>query len=72
MKSILTFCLSLFFLLLSPSVFAQEVTVIHAGKLLAKPGEGVLAEQTVVVEKGKIKSVQKGYYWRSAKQYRRE
>ncbi|MCW8999848.1 MAG: amidohydrolase family protein, partial [Kangiellaceae bacterium] len=38
-----------------------ETTVIYAGKLLAKPGEKPLSEQTIVVEKGKIKSVEAGF-----------
>jgi imidazolonepropionase-like amidohydrolase len=37
------------------------VTVIHAGGLLANPGEPALREQTVVVTDGKITAVENGY-----------
>ena len=40
---------------------AAEVTLIHAGKVLAVPGEGYLTEQTIRVEDGKIVSVDAGY-----------
>ena len=39
---------------------AQDA-VIHAGYLLAKPGEGYLRKQTVIVEDGRIVSVEAGY-----------
>ena len=37
------------------------VIVIHAGGLLADPGDASLREQTIVVTDGKITSVEKGY-----------
>ncbi|HET9445185.1 MAG TPA: amidohydrolase family protein [Steroidobacteraceae bacterium] len=37
------------------------VIVIHAGGLLADPGEDSLREQTIVVTDGKISAVEKGY-----------
>ena len=43
------------------------VIVIHAGALLADPGEQPLREQTVVVTDGKITAVEKGY--QSAERY---
>ena len=46
------------------SARAQEsapLTVIHAGQLLAVPGEAPLAEQSVFVRDGRIESVQSGY-----------
>ena len=39
---------------------AQEA-VIHAGYLLAKPGEGYLRKQTVTVKDGRIVSIEAGY-----------
>jgi hypothetical protein len=36
------------------------VIVIHAGGLLADPGDGSLREQTIVVSDGKIASVEEG------------
>lgn len=46
------------------SARAQEsapLTVIHAGQLLAVPGEAPLAEQSIFVRDGRIESVQSGY-----------
>ena len=37
------------------------VIVIHAGGLLADPGDASLREQTIVVSDGRITSVEKGY-----------
>ncbi|MEZ5954116.1 MAG: amidohydrolase family protein [Hyphomonas sp.] len=42
------------------SAQAQDA-VIHAGYLLAKPGEGYLRRQTILVEDGRIVSVEAGY-----------
>jgi len=42
------------------SSFAQT-TVIHAGQLLAIPGNAPLMKQTVVITDGKISAVQKGF-----------
>ncbi|WP_448549894.1 amidohydrolase family protein [Thalassotalea fusca] len=38
-----------------------QTTVIHAGKLLAVPGEAALDKQTIVIENGKIKSIHSGF-----------
>ncbi|MDX1291788.1 MAG: amidohydrolase family protein [Hyphomonas sp.] len=38
-----------------------ETTLIHAGHVLAEPGEGYLTRQTITVEDGKIVSVEAGY-----------
>ena len=38
-----------------------ETRVIHAGHVLAEPGEGYLTRQTITVEDGKIVSVEAGY-----------
>lgn len=46
--------------IMSASAFAQEA-VIHAGHLLAKPGEGYVRERTILVENGRIVSVTAGY-----------
>ena len=40
---------------------AQEVTLIHAGKLAAIPGEGVLDDQTIVVRGREIAEVRAGF-----------
>lgn len=39
----------------------SAVVVIHAGSLLADPGERALREQTVVVSEGKVTAVENGY-----------
>lgn len=43
------------------SVSAQDTTIIHAGSLLAMPGEAPLREQSIVVADGKVRSVESGY-----------
>ena len=48
-------------LMLSASVMASDITIIHAGELLAIPGEKPLKEQTLVIEAGTIKEVRAGY-----------
>nr|WP_229814773.1 amidohydrolase family protein [Shewanella hanedai] len=48
-------------LMLSASVMASDITIIHAGELLAIPGEKPLKEQTLVIEAGMIKEVKAGY-----------
>jgi imidazolonepropionase-like amidohydrolase len=40
---------------------AAEDAVIHAGHVLAKPGEGYLTRQTILVEDGRIVSITPGY-----------
>ncbi len=46
--------------LLTSGVMA-EVTLIHAGELLAIPGRAPQSEMTIIVEDGRIKGVQEGY-----------
>jgi imidazolonepropionase-like amidohydrolase len=38
-----------------------ETTLIHAGHVLAEPGEGYLTRQTITVEDGEIVSIEAGY-----------
>ena len=40
---------------------AADVKVIHAGELLAVPGEAPKGNQTIVVEDGRIKEVRDGF-----------
>ena len=51
--------------LLTLPLFAQQVpsssTVIHAGRLLAVPGESDLRDQTIVIENGRITAVENGF-----------
>lgn len=48
----------------APAAMGQDepdVTIIHAGSLLAIPGEAPLEEQSIVIEDGRIESVEAGY-----------
>lgn len=47
-------------LMISASAMAENA-VIHAGHVLAKPGEGYLTRQTILAEDGRIVSVTPGY-----------
>jgi imidazolonepropionase-like amidohydrolase len=47
--------------LLHANAAAADVTLIHAGELLAVPGKPPAREMTVIVEDGVITGVQKGY-----------
>jgi imidazolonepropionase-like amidohydrolase len=58
-KTVLIFCLIVS--ISQVNLFAQKTTIIHAGKLLAVPGNGVTTTQTILIEKGKITAVLNGY-----------
>ncbi len=47
--------------LLTQPLIAEDWKVIHAGTLLAVPGNGAQTEQTIVIKGGKIESVYAGY-----------
>lgn len=47
-------------LMFASSAVAEDA-VIHAGHVLAKPGEGYLTRQTILVEDGRIVSITAGY-----------
>ena len=49
------------FLLVATSAVQAEVTLIHAGELLAVPGKPPAREMTVIVEGDRITGVQRGY-----------
>ena len=40
---------------------AQQITVIHAGNLMAVPGQGFAPKQTVIIKDGKIEKVSSGF-----------
>ena len=48
---------------LAPHAYAenQDVTVIHAGHLLAVPGKAVKAKQTIVVKNGRVEAILDGF-----------
>lgn len=55
--ALLTLCMACVF----GSVHAEQITVIHAGKLMPVPGEAILAEQTLIVATGEIVELRPGY-----------
>lgn len=42
-------------------LFAQDATLIHAGRLLAIPGETDMQNQTIIVENGRISAIRNGF-----------
>lgn len=49
-------------LLLIPSIaYSAQWDLIHAGRLLAVPGESVTTQQSVILKEGKVHSIQAGY-----------
>lgn len=44
-----------------PAAPVAKLSIIHAGKLLAVPGEKVVEQATIVTEAGKVRSVRQGY-----------
>ena len=55
--SITILCLTLTYL----NGNAQSITIIHAGKLLAVPGEGIKTEKTIIIKNGMISSIENGF-----------
>ena len=53
--------LQLLFLTLPAGMAAADVTLIHAGKLLAVPGNAPATNMTIIVEDGRITGVQDGF-----------
>ena len=47
--------------LLGPAQSQAEVLIIHAGSLLAVPGGDVQADQTIIVENGKVSRIEDGF-----------
>jgi len=58
MKKLATF---LVLILIAFSSQAQDIKIIHAGTLLAIPGEKPLKERSILIENGKITAVKTGY-----------
>jgi imidazolonepropionase-like amidohydrolase len=61
MKNINTSMLALTLLVAWSSMSLAQTTVIHAGELLAIPGQKALTKQTVVITDGKITSIKPGF-----------
>ena len=49
-----------------PQLAAADVTIIHAGWLLASPGKPATERQSIVIENGRITAVSEGFVDRSA------
>lgn len=60
MTNNLQFMVGIFSLFLCETAMAQ-IQVIHAGELLAVPGEEPLQKQTIVIDEGKIIAVENGF-----------
>jgi len=43
------------------NLYAQNITIIHAGKLLAIPGKGVETEKTIIIENGLVSNIKDGF-----------
>ena len=48
-------------IMVSSAHAASPVTVVHAGHLIAEPGKGVKAAQSILIQDGKIVAVKDGY-----------
>jgi len=47
--------------LMAVAAHAQDVTVIHAGVLIAEPGETPLGESSIIIEDGRITAIEPGF-----------
>ena len=61
MSQILTGLLTILLVLVTATVASADVTIIHAGDLLAVPGSAVKTEQTIVIQKDRIIELRNGY-----------
>jgi len=64
MKTILLFLCTL---VITNASLAQDIKIIHAGTVLAAPGESPLQNQSILIENGKIKEMRNGF--NSAQQF---
>lgn len=61
MKTLTTLFYTSACLALSSAAFAQSTTLIHAGTVLAQPGQAPLTAQTITITDDKITSIRPGY-----------
>lgn len=47
--------------LLATTAMAEEIAIVHAGRLLATPGEEPTSEQTIIIRNGVIESIRAGF-----------
>jgi len=47
--------------LMTAAAYAQDVTVVHAGVLIAEPGETPLGESSIIIEDGRITAIEPGF-----------
>lgn len=60
-RNMLVWFLTLFFSFSAYSAAAKELTIIHAGTLLAVPGEKPTSRQSIIVEGDRIREIRDGY-----------
>lgn len=61
LKSLIAKCVLAATVALSAPSFAADLVIIHAGALLAEPGEAPLRERSVIIRDGKVTEVRAGY-----------
>ncbi len=61
MKTGAVAALATIILLTAPAASASDLAIVHAGRLMAVPGDAVLTEHTVVIRDGIVESVRPGY-----------
>jgi len=47
--------------LIAAPAYAADIAIVHAGRLLAVPGQNVATEQSVVIKDGKVDAIMDGY-----------
>jgi imidazolonepropionase-like amidohydrolase len=60
MKNLIPLCIALL-AWAATTATAADIAIVHAGRLLAVPGQEVLEEQSVVIRGGRISEVRSGY-----------
>ncbi len=48
-------------LAVSNGALSGPITIVHAGHLITEPGKPILEQQSLIIENGKIKSIEEGY-----------
>ncbi|MAN58892.1 MAG: Xaa-Pro dipeptidase [Flavobacteriaceae bacterium] len=61
MKNLRSAYFAVLFCLLTANPLFAQTTLVHAGTVLAVPGEKPLTNQTIVIEKGKISEIRSGF-----------
>ena len=48
-------------LAVSNGALSGPITIVHAGHLITEPGKPILEQQSLIIENGRIKSIEEGY-----------